>query len=100
MSRAAQELRMVSATPTKYLFVLMTMGQEWIERGVWFGVHIAFWVLSTDYQLNQVTVSVDGPFEEFTEEDLQLVHNEICPFAKALAARYEEEALPKKVGEN
>lgn len=40
-------------------------------------------------------VSRDGPYEEFTEEDLHPVLQETCAFAETLASHYEEEALPK-----
>lgn len=47
-------------------------------------MHTAFWVLSTHYQLDLATVTPEGPFEEYTEEDLKEVREEVRPFAEGL----------------
>lgn len=64
---------------------------------VWRGVRF---VLLTHYQLDVAMVNTDGPFEDFTEQDLVPVGDETRSFADALVSRYEEEALSKKVGDN
>lgn len=62
-------------------------------------MHIAFWVLSTHYQLDLVTVSTDDPFKKYSGENLKWVHEETLSFAKALAAKYKKEVLPELSGQ-
>lgn len=92
MSRTAQELGVVldlEASPAVHMAVVISARQEWIRQGVRFGMHIAFWVISTHYGLELKSVSRDGPFEDFTEEDLQLIHEETHAFIEAMATKYE-----------
>lgn len=59
-----------NVTSVEHLCSLMAAEQEWIWQSVRFNVHTAFWVLSSHYQLDLALVSVDGPYEDFTKEDL------------------------------
>lgn len=87
MSRATWELEVTldpNASSAEHLIAMMAAGWKWILWGVRFGVHTAFWVLSTHNELDLALVSAHGAYKDFTEEDLQLVHEETRAFAETL----------------
>lgn len=63
-----------------------------------FSVHTTFWGLLTHYQLDLVTVSIEGPVEDYPKAELEGIHEGVCTHVETLAAKYEEEALPRASG--
>jgi hypothetical protein len=84
------------ATPAEQVGALAAAGRDLGRRGVRFGVRTAFSVLATHYQGVDFPAVSSGFVEGYTDDELAAIRAEAYPPADDLAAKYEEEALPKK----
>ena len=102
LGRAAQELQVpVEPGASRALQVgnLVSSGREWIRRGVRFGVCTVFAMLGTHYVMVDYEALSLG-YHDHTLEEMARIRVDFESHVDVLAAKYEEEALPKVDGEN